>query len=249
MARKKSKRLVVASAEPEAGAGPSESHSAADSGATRSVLLALILVIFVVFEAAIYIFFKGGADIEWKRELVMIDSKFADGRTAEAAADLRAFGDKYPDAQKTFGWNEKMGRYHAAAGKWSDAAEFFRNAVALDPEKPGMNARAGEALWRAGKGDDAVAYLEAEITKISRATGDHDRANFCLGMMFAEDGQYSLAFQHFQAISDPKPWEKETAAVAAKVEAELVAPAKAKAAALAPADVLKLANKPPAAAK
>src|SRR5690606_10360864 len=93
------------------------------------IILYVILAVFVLFEVAVIGLFISGESIHWKKELSEIDETFERGKYTEAARDQTAFGEKWPGAKETLGWNEKMGLYYSAAGNHEVAATHFQRAV------------------------------------------------------------------------------------------------------------------------
>lgn len=191
------------------------------------IILVVIGVVFVVFQVTIVmLFYQGGDSMKWKRELALVDERFAEGKFPEALTGLEQFGERWPDARTTFGWNEKMGRYAAATGDWTKAARFFGVAVGLRPKEPKINAQAGEAYFRAGDFEKARKFLQAELETISRATGDHDRSNVFLGLIASKEGRYLPAMKHFQAVGDQDKWKAEIATFRDDLEKRFVLPAR-----------------------
>lgn len=231
-------------------ASPNDGHEAVDdpdgpeisvavSVHSHHLILGIVIGAFLVSLGIFLFMFRAasGDEIVWKKQLSAIDMIHDEGRFAEAAEQLAKFGEDWPGARDTFEWNRKMGQYHADAGDLEAAATWYVRAAEIEPDKPGIHALAGEALWKAGRRDDAVKHLAEEIRTINRATGDHDRANYYLGLHLLEQKKYPEAMQHFQAISDRKRWEKELAEVKTRIDTELIAPAREQAKAL-PADAI-----------
>lgn len=195
----------------------------------RRVILFVIVLVFLIFEASVILIFQSGGSIRWKKELVAIEAVFEAGDYGAAARRLEEFGGKWPGAKETFDWNRKMGLYSRRAGNWEKAAEYYLAAAAIDPGAPKIHALAGEALWKSGQRERAVEELRAEIETINRAVGDHDRANFYLGLAMKERGRYAEAFGHFQSITERGEWEGELERLYAEAESELIEPARKKA--------------------
>ncbi len=184
----------------------------------------MIIAIFVIFELSMFIIFGAGEEIHWKKELVSIERIYERGEFDEASRELEGFGDRWPGAKDTFGWNNKMGEYAAKAERWEVAADHYLRASQIDPERDKVHALAGEALWKSGQKEKALAILQEELKEFSSATGDHDRANYYLGLYLFEQERYVEAFQHFQAIVDREQWQDELAPIYARVNDELLEP-------------------------
>lgn len=197
--------------------------------ATGRTMLFVVLAVFIIFEIAIVLIFRTGEEIHWKRELVEIDSLHERGSHEDAARRLAEFGKDWPGAVETFDWNRKMGLYHAAAGDWATAAQHYARAAEIDPRAPRVRAAAGEAYWKTGDRKKAVEFLGAEIDNVPRALGDHDRANFYLGIAAKEQGDYLAAFRHFQSIADTGAWQQELDKLYAEIETELIEPTRTRA--------------------
>lgn len=197
--------------------------------AAGRTMLFVVLAVFIIFEVAIILIFRTGEEIHWKKELVEIDGLHDRGSHEAAARRLTDFGSKWPGAVETFDWNRKMGLYHAAAGDWAIAAQHYVRASEINPRAPRVRAAAGEAFWKSGDRKKAVEFLGAEIEKVPRALGDHDRANFYLGIAAKEQGDYLAAFRFFQAIADTQAWMKDLDQLYAEIQKELIEPARTRA--------------------
>ena len=239
MARKRKKtREEGAAAAPERAAGgqPKEKRAAGDAAADREsniharhVALALMLIVFVLFEVITWSLFKSGEQIQWKKELSNIEQVFESGNYERAAKRLTEFGKDWPGARETVNWNRQMGLYHAKAGNWEVAAKHYEKASEIAPERPKLHALAGEAFWKAGNREKALDALQAEVNEINPALGDHDRANYYLGLVMLEQDRLQEAFQHFQAIKDREEWKDELEDAYARVEEDFLEPAREKA--------------------
>lgn len=170
------------------------------------VLVGIALAVFVIFEVAMVVVFHSDGEIQWQRELTDIDAVFRSGNATEARDQLLAFGERWPKAKPTRGWNEKMGLYSGRAGDWQGAAKYYVTAVNADSRKPKLHALAGEALYKAGDKKGAEAMLAYEVREFDPGTGDLDRANFYLGVMLFEEKKLVPAFLHFQAIANREEW-------------------------------------------
>lgn len=227
--------------------GPNDGHEAVDdpdgpvistavSVHSHHLILAIVVGAFVLSLAIFLFMFRGitGDQIQWKKELSDIEQVHKAGKFPEAAELLTKFGSDWEGARKTYDYNRKMGLFHGDAGKWDVAAEYYLKAAEISPKEPRIHALAGEALWKSGKHEEAVKELAQEIQDINRATGDHDRANYYLGLYLLEQKKYVEAMQHFQSISNRDYWKNELAEVQKRIDSELLQPAIEQAKALPP---------------
>jgi len=88
---------------------------------------------------------------------------------AEFREAQKTLGEKDPNAALVF---FKLGEAYDAAGRNEEAAEAYRQAIALKPEVPGYYNNLGNVLARAGKIDEAkAAYMKsAELDPANAAT-------------------------------------------------------------------------------
>lgn len=212
--------------------------------AAKHLILGIIIAIFALFQIGVFVMFRSGEQIQWKRELAAIESRFADGRYERAAADLTRFGERWSNAQNTFGWNKQMGLYHARAGDWETAARHYERAGEIDAQAPEVHALAGEAWWNADDREKAVAMFSYEIENINPAVGDHDRANYYLGLHLVEEGRMAVAFQHFQAIRDREKWSEELDEVYRRADENYILPTREQAKTITVADLLAATQAP-----
>ncbi len=190
----------------------------------RKRIYAGIILTFVVINAIIVFLLRGVDDeLKWSQELRAVDDAFAAGRAKDAAEDLLRFGDRWPDAKKTYGFNEKAGRYLGAAGDWKRAAEFYEKAAALRPTQDNVAAAAGEAQWQAGNRERAFELFKREILS---GNADNDLANLRLAQQFIETKDYLRAGEFMQAVRDREKYATELDAARAAIEAEVLAPAR-----------------------
>lgn len=190
------------------------------------IVIATLLGVAVITGAYFLIVFESGEELQWKQDLAEADRLFEEEKYSEAAAALTQFGEDWPGARETLDWNRKMGLYHAQAGAWEQAAQYFDAALEISPNEPGLNARAGEAYWKAGEKETAWDRLGTEIEDVNAAIGDHDRARYYLGVSMMEEGRYQQAFNYFEAISDREEWEQQLAVKRAELEELILKPAR-----------------------
>ena len=229
MARRRPRKPfeALASGGSAEGAGEAATTSEVATAVTTQsgrIVLGVILAVFFVFELVVYGIFSSGEEINWQKELSQIDVVYRDGQYAEAAKELAAFGERWPGAKPTRGWNEKMGLYNAKAGDWKTAATYYARAVDAAPKAPKLHALAGEAAWKAGDKARAIELLRVEISKFDPSAGDHDRANFYLGASLFEEGRIAAACQHFQAIADRDAWSEGLSRYTAELDKQWLQP-------------------------
>lgn len=219
--RKNPPRPAPAAETPGAASNAPSTAPRGEAGVRRLIAI-VIIAVFVIFEIAIFAIFRTGEQIHWKKELSSVDALHAGEKHAEAAKALAAFGEKWTGAMATFDWNRKMGLYHGLAGDWKTAARHYAEAVRINPKAPGINAAAGEAFLNDGQEQKAVEFLRAEVDKIPRATGDHDRAHFHLGVVFHRAGDDPAAFREFEAISDRPAWSSRIGELRAELASQVI---------------------------
>lgn len=192
----------------------------------RWPLRLVVVAVFAVVNLFVYlsIHVVGKETTQWQRELAAVDALAARGDAKAAADGIVAFGTKYPGALETAGYNDKAGRYHEAVGDWKAAAEHYTIAASLKPREKGWRARAGEAWRNAGEPDKAMQMFLEEISK-----GDplSDLANMRLGQTFLEREQWAAAFECFALIRDRAKWKQELDAAYARLDQEVLTPARA----------------------
>ncbi len=194
----------------------------------RKRIYAGILVTFAVINGVILFLLRGVDDeLKWSQELRVVDDRFKGGDAAGAASDLVRFGERWPNARGTFGFNEKAGRYFAAAGEWARAAEFYERAASLRPGEKDIAASAGEAHWQAGNRERAVELFKREILA---GNADNDLANLRLAQRFIEERDYLRAGEFLQAVRDRGKFATELKAARDTIEREVLEPARHEAA-------------------
>jgi tetratricopeptide (TPR) repeat protein len=85
--------------------------------------------------------------------------------------------------------------------RWAAAVDFFRKAVALDPNEPRFRHKLGTALSLAGNPAAAVQQFE----EITRRWPSYSKAQFSLGVMLASAGRYREAIPRYQAALKGEP--------------------------------------------
>ena len=96
---------------------------------------------------------------------------------------------------------EAQGLEAFRARRWVDAAEAFRQGLALEPDNPALRHRLGSALLMTG--DTAGARQEFEDTL--RRAPEFARAHFSLGVMLDSEGRYRQAADRFAAAVQHEP--------------------------------------------
>jgi tetratricopeptide (TPR) repeat protein len=116
----------------------------------------------------------------------------------------KALGEKDPNAPLVF---FKLGEAYDAAGRNEEAAEAYKQAIALKPEVPGYYNNLGNVLARAGKIDEAkAAYTKsAELDPANAATAWR---NF--GISLYNANRLGDAVEPFQKSADLEPKNAQT---------------------------------------
>jgi tetratricopeptide (TPR) repeat protein len=94
-----------------------------------------------------------------------------------------------------------MGVAKRGAGDLKGAAEDLKQAVALDPDLPGVHGMYAQALLEAGNPDLARPEFEAEL---SRNALDFE-ANLYLGVLLKAEQDYDAALRHFNRALGVRP--------------------------------------------
>ncbi len=191
---------------------------------TRGRLIGLVVTVFLLINGAVFFLLRGVDDeIQWSEELSVADKTFASGNKAEGLKLLLEFGEHWPKANETYGFNEKAARYYSANEDWKNAADYFDRAMKIRPDVPGLCSRAGEAHRLAGNAERAMVLFAREI---ARGDESNDLANVRLGEYFIEKGEYARAYEYLQAVRDRDKWKAQLDAANAVVEREILAPAR-----------------------
>jgi cytochrome c-type biogenesis protein CcmH/NrfG len=86
-----------------------------------------------------------------------------------------------------------MGKAAAAQGQWHQAAMAYGKALQMDPGNARLRAQRGQALYRAGRKDDAQVELR------QAAASGAVSAYKLLGRLAEDQGDTSGAVAHYQA--------------------------------------------------
>jgi protein O-GlcNAc transferase len=97
------------------------------------------------------------------------------------------------------------GRTAFRAGRWADAAEQFRKAVAARPESVEARVNLGSALVRTGDTDGAVAQFREAL----RLDPNNATAHFNLGVLLSGKEPTQEALDHLRAAVDRRPRDAE----------------------------------------
>jgi len=172
---------------------------------------------------------RADAEAAYRRTLDL-DSHFlpalvALGRLREAAGDLRSAGEYYGRAYEGYGrraglgpgdirvrFEEEalarrlevtvaLGRITQDQGYWVPALEYYREALALDPEAEQAHYRVGFVLVRMGRHREALEELEAELDR----SPDSIPARYALGLCHAALGSVVPAIREFKAVVSRDP--------------------------------------------
>jgi len=86
-------------------------------------------------------------------------------------------------------------------GQATEAAAYFRKAIALEPRTPALRQRLGTALYLIGDARGAVEQLEEAL----RLSPEFARAHYSLGIILASSGRYQPAIQRFESAVTLEP--------------------------------------------
>lgn len=106
-----------------------------------------------------------------------------------------------------------MGVAKRGTGDLQGAAEDLKQALALDPDLPGVRGMYGQALLEAGNPDMARREFEAEL---SRNPFDFD-ANLYMGVLLKQEQDYDVAMRHLTRALGVRPGELRTRSQIANV--------------------------------
>lgn len=128
---------------------------------------------------------------------------------AKAGAVGVAPADPLLDALSALRTGERVhiarGRTAFRAGRWADAAEQFRKAVAARPESVEARVNLGSALVQTGDADGAVAQFREAL----RLDPNNATAHFNLGVLLSGKGPTPEALDHLRAAVDRWPRDAE----------------------------------------
>jgi tetratricopeptide (TPR) repeat protein len=137
------------------------------------------------------------------------DRAQAEEHLAKAGAVGVAPADPLMDALAGLRTGERVhiarGRTAFRAGRWADAAEQFRKAVAARPESVEARVNLGSALVQTGDADGAVAQFREAL----RLDPNNATARFNLGVLLSGKGPGQEALDHLRAAVDRWPRDAE----------------------------------------
>ncbi|MCB2155843.1 tetratricopeptide repeat protein [bacterium] len=191
---------------------------------SKTWIIIYVLVFLVVESVIVFAFVGSGGDSRVRRQILLEAAELRDnGEYKEAVELLEDFGKRWPGAWKTHNFNQRMGEYYYDAGDYALSAASLKRAVDLDGTIWDTRALAGRSLWKLDQREEAVKYFQDELQKANK---NSDIAHYYLGQWALANDQPVAAFEHFQAIQDPTPWEKELKDVTAKYHEEVLEPAR-----------------------
>jgi tetratricopeptide (TPR) repeat protein len=86
-------------------------------------------------------------------------------------------------------------------GQWTEAAAYFRRAIALEPGTPSLRHRLGTALFMTGDTRAASKQFEEAL----RLSPEFAKAHYSLGVILASNGRYQDAIERFSAAVRYEP--------------------------------------------
>ena len=106
--------------------------------------------------------------------------------------------ERHPDFPEA---HYRLGLYAFKKGNNQAAVDYLREAFALDPTLPDIQAHLGKSLMKLGKPQDALVVLEKEI---AGSRGESTR-QFLLGHAYLETGQHDKARRAFRTATEITP--------------------------------------------
>jgi len=123
------------------------------------------------------------------------------GRNAEAEAAWRALAEQYPkDAEP----DAHLGLIEARQEHYTEAVAFYRKAMALNPEMPGLRLNMGLALFKGGDFSEAIRVFDP-ILKAQPASPEAPRLTLLLGMSYYGLNEYAEASKYLAQASQRDP--------------------------------------------
>ncbi|MBX3729784.1 MAG: tetratricopeptide repeat protein [Candidatus Sumerlaeia bacterium] len=214
----------------EAGRAPDPAPSApvADVGTpwNRQTWIRFYVSLFLVAEAVLLIgFLTLGGGSRLQREMLRQAEAHAAGGRHEAALEvLRDYGRRWPGANGTRDFERRLGVAYANVGHFETAAGHFERSVAANRAFEDTRALAGEAWWKAGNRERALALFAEELRL---GNPENPIAARYLGVAALERGDVARALGHFLSLGDEAA--PEAAAARAQAQTDVVAPAVEKA--------------------
>ncbi|HVZ83961.1 MAG TPA: tetratricopeptide repeat protein [Terracidiphilus sp.] len=118
-----------------------------------------------------------------------------DGRTAEAEAAWQALVKQYPRNPQPLA---HLGFLEAKQEHYDAAIAYYRKAMALSPEMPGLRLNLGLAYFKQGAYEKAIEMLGP----LAKAAPDDERLNVLMGMAHYGLGQFAAASPYLKRASE-----------------------------------------------
>lgn len=123
------------------------------------------------------------------------------GKYEDAIKEFNLAIGKKPDS---FMAHLDLGIYYMHLDKPEDAIRVYRRAAELKPDRPTPHMNAGVALQSLGRYDEAVAELKKAL-ELKLNKQELNLANFNLGNIYADKGDYDNAISAYQASLKAEP--------------------------------------------
>lgn len=124
-------------------------------------------------------------------------SYFRSGKQTAGVAELRRVLESDPDNRTA---NLNLGSFYLHRKQYPRAVRYFRAAQVERSEDPLALLELTRAYFGAGRAQEARQFA----ARISRLAGQDARVHFSLGLLLAENGEYRLAADQFEAIPSPE---------------------------------------------
>ena len=120
------------------------------------------------------------------------------GKNAEAEAVWRSLAKEYPSSPEPLA---HMGLLEARQEHYTDAVAFYRKALLLNPEMPGLRLNMGLALFKDGEYKEAILLFEPMLNEQPASSPESQRLTLLLGMSYYGLGEYVAATPYLQRAS------------------------------------------------
>jgi tetratricopeptide (TPR) repeat protein len=124
------------------------------------------------------------------------------GRNAEAEAAWRALAEKNPSNPEPLA---HIGFLEAREQHYAAAVSYYRKALALNPEMPGLRLNLGLALFKGGEYNEAIGVFEPLLKGQPASSPESERLTLLLGMSHYGLGEYAAAAPYLKKASEQDP--------------------------------------------
>lgn len=121
------------------------------------------------------------------------------GRNAEAEAAWRALAQQNPANAEPLA---HIGFLEARQEHYAEAVAFYRKALALNPNMPGLRLNMGLALFKEGEYKGAIREFEPLLREQPASSPEAQRLTFLLGMSHYGLGEYAAATPYLKDASE-----------------------------------------------